>query len=93
MFNIIWYLSVQLRRFSEFRNDIYGILLKVLIDRLKKFEFDGVVYREVMFIFFLFVEYLLIEFGKELKFVIDVIVDVGKRLKDIKEQCLLCFFY
>lgn len=82
--NIIWYLSAQPRRFSELKSDIYGISPKVLTDRLKRLEADGVVHREVMPTSPPTVEYSLTELGKELKPAIDAIVDVGKRLKDIK---------
>jgi len=83
--NIIWYLSEQPRRFSELKNDIHGISSKVLTDRLKRLEAEGVVNREVMPTSPPTVEYSLTELGKELKPAIDAIVDVGHRLKQIKK--------
>ncbi|WP_445354470.1 winged helix-turn-helix transcriptional regulator [Microbulbifer sp. EKSA008] len=82
--NIIWYLSEQPRRFSELKNDIHGISPKVLTDRLKKLESRGVVHREVMSTSPPSVEYSLTELGGELKPAIEAIVDVGRRLKDVK---------
>jgi DNA-binding HxlR family transcriptional regulator len=82
--NIIWYLGEQPRRFSEIKHDIYKISPKVLTDRLKKLEASGVVHREVMPTSPPTVEYSLTELGKELKPAIEAIVDVGRRLKELK---------
>jgi DNA-binding HxlR family transcriptional regulator len=82
--NIIWYLGEQPRRFSEIKHDIYKISPKVLTDRLKKLETSGVVHREVMPTSPPTVEYSLTELGKELKPAIEAIVDVGRRLKELK---------
>jgi DNA-binding HxlR family transcriptional regulator len=83
--NIIWYLGEQPRRFSEIKHDIYKISPKVLTDRLKKLEASGVVHRKVMPTSPPTVEYSLTELGKELKPAIEAIVDVGRRLKELKK--------
>ena len=82
--NIIWYLSKQSRRFSELKDDIRGISAKVLTQRLKKLEAEGIVHREVVPTSPPTVEYSLTELGMELKPAIQSIADVGRRLKEIK---------
>ena len=78
--NIIWYLSKEARRFSELKEDVVGISPKMLAQRLKKLEADGIVLRTVMPTSPPTVEYSLTELGLELKPVIDAIIDVGHRL-------------
>ncbi|MGH1441415.1 MAG: winged helix-turn-helix transcriptional regulator [Cellvibrionaceae bacterium] len=82
--NIIWYLSSQPRRFSELKSDLGSISPKVLTQRLKKLEAEGVINREVMPTSPPTVEYSLTSLGNELKPAIEAIVDVGKRLKELK---------
>jgi len=82
--NIIWYLSLQSRRFSELKSDLGSVSPKVLTQRLKKLEKDGVINREVMPTSPPTVEYSLTPLGNELKPAIEAIVDVGKRLKELK---------
>jgi len=81
---IIWYLSMNPRRFSELKDDIQGISAKVLTARLKKLEADGVIHRNVMPTSPPTVEYSLSELGLELKPAIEAIVAVGHRLKKMK---------
>lgn len=83
--NIIWYLSAHPRRFSELKSDIDGISPKVLTNKLKRLEADGIVHREVMPTSPPTVEYSLTELGHELKPALDAIADVGHRLKQLKE--------
>ncbi len=82
--NIIWYLSAQSRRFSELKDDLQGISPKVLTQRLKKLEAEGVVNREVMPTSPPTVEYSLTPLGNELKPAIEAIVEVGHKLKRLK---------
>ena len=82
--NIIWYLSVHPRRFSELQGDLVKISAKVLMVRLRRLEKDGVVIREVKPTSPPTVEYSLSELGRELIPVIKAIVDVGHRLKELK---------
>ncbi|MGH1485837.1 MAG: winged helix-turn-helix transcriptional regulator [Cellvibrionaceae bacterium] len=83
--NIIWYLSEHPRRFSELKKDVQGISPKVLTDRLKKLELEGVINRKVMPTSPPTVEYSLTELGKELKPAIEAIASVGHRLKALKQ--------
>lgn len=82
--NIIWYLSKNPRRFTELKSDISGISAKMLTQRLKRLEADGVVLRKVMPTSPPTVEYRLTELGLELKPAIEAIANVGHRLKKIR---------
>jgi len=86
--NIIWYLSGTPRRFSELKRDLAGISGKVLTTRLRKLERDGVVTRRVEPTSPPTVTYELTELGRELRPVIDAIIDVGLRLKSAKQARL-----
>jgi len=82
---IIWYLSLNPRRFSELKDDLQGVSAKVLTARLKKLEAEGVVHREVQPTSPPTVEYSLTELGLELKPAIEAIVAVGHRLKKLNK--------
>lgn len=82
--NIIWYLSKSPRRFTELKSDIAGISAKMLTQRLKRLEADGVVRRQVMPTSPPTVEYSLTELGLELKPAIEAIAGVGHRIKQIR---------
>lgn len=84
--NIIWYLSKEPRCFSDLKSDVQGISSKVLTQRLRKLEDDGIVLRKVMPTSPPTVEYRLTEIGKELKPAIEAIADVGRRLKEIRGE-------
>src|SRR4051812_45944635 len=79
--NVIWYLSVQPRRFGELRVDIPQISARVLSARLRELEAKGVVIRRVMPTSPPSVEYELSDLGRELVPVIRAIVEVGTKLK------------
>lgn len=79
--NIIWYLSQGPRRFSELKEDLKTISPKVLTDKLKKMETDGLVERSVQPTSPPTVEYSLTPLGQELRPVLDAIVNVGEKLK------------
>ena len=79
--NILWYLSGGPRRFSELRSDIPPISAKMLTQRLRDMEADGLVTRTVMPTSPPSVDYALTELGQELVPAIAAIVDVGARLK------------
>ena len=83
--NIIWYLGISPRRFTELKSDVQGISAKVLTQRLKKLEEDGVVHRHVMSTSPPTVEYSLTDLGGELMPAIKAIADVGHRLKRIQK--------
>jgi DNA-binding HxlR family transcriptional regulator len=80
--NVIWYLSVQPRRFGELRVDIPRISARVLSARLRELEAKGVVSREVVASTPPSVEYSLTDLGRELVPAIAAIVEVGRKLKD-----------
>lgn len=82
--NIIWYLSQAPRRFSELKYDLQGISAKVLAERLKRLEQDGIVLRASVASSPPTVEYRLSPLGLELKPAIEAIVSVGERLKQMK---------
>ena len=83
--NIIWYLSQNPRRFSELKDDLKTISPKVLTDKLKKMERDGIIERKVQPTSPPTVEYSLTNLGHELRPVLDAIVSVGDRLKKFKK--------
>lgn len=82
--NVIWYLSGGPRRFSELRADIPAISAKVLTQRLRDMEENGLVTRTVMPTSPPSVDYALTDLGQELVPAIAAIVDVGARLKQRK---------
>jgi DNA-binding HxlR family transcriptional regulator len=82
--NVIWYLSGGPRRFSELRADIPAISAKVLTQRLRDMEENGLLTRTVMPTSPPSVDYALTDLGQELVPAIAAIVDVGARLKQRK---------
>lgn len=78
--NVIWYLRLAPRRFSELMADIPGVSPKVFSSRLKRLEQDGVVARQVMPTSPPTVEYSLTDLGHELTPAIEAIVQVGHKL-------------
>jgi DNA-binding HxlR family transcriptional regulator len=84
--NIIWYLAGGPRRFSELRVDIPPISAKVLTERLRQLEEQGVVQRNVMPTSPPSVEYALTDLGAELLPAIKAIAAVSKKLRQRKTQ-------
>ena len=84
--NVIWYLSKRARRFTELKSDISGISAKILTQRLRRLEMDGVVQRNVMPTSPPTVEYRLTSLGLELKPAIEAIAGVGHRIKEIRNK-------
>lgn len=84
--NIIWYLAGGPRRFSELRGDIPPISAKVLTERLRQLEEQGVVQRNVMPTSPPSVEYALTDLGAELLPAIKAIAAVSKKLRQRKTQ-------
>jgi len=64
---ILWYLRDGELRFNELQKSIYGITQKMLIQKLRELEEDGIVHREVYPVVPPKVEYSLTEYGKTLK--------------------------
>jgi len=83
--NIIWYLDDGPRRFSDLKRDITGISSKVLTTRLRKLERDGTVLRKVEPTSPPTVTYELTEHGRDLRPVIDAIIEVGYKLKESRQ--------
>jgi DNA-binding HxlR family transcriptional regulator len=79
--NVIWYLSVEPRRFGELRHDIPRISARVLSARLRELEARGLVTRRVLDTSPPSAEYALTALGRELLPAIKAIVDVGLKLK------------
>jgi len=82
--NIFWYLKAGPRRFSELRDDIGGISPKVLTQRLRHLEENGLVLRTVMPTSPPTVEYSLTDLGAELRPAIEAIGRVGSKLRKKK---------
>lgn len=64
---IIWYLKDEKKRFSELEKLLPNATQKMLIQKLRELEMDGLVYREVYPVVPPKVEYSLTEYGKTLK--------------------------
>lgn len=79
--NAIWYLSAGPRRFSELKADMTPISAKVLSQRLREMEENGIVARRVVPTSPPSVEYELTPLGAELLPAIRAIADVGMKLK------------
>jgi len=64
---ILWYLRSDKKRFNELQKSIYGITQKMLIQKLRELEQDGIVHREVYPVVPPKVEYSLTSYGETLK--------------------------
>jgi len=64
---ILWYLRDGEKRFNELQKSIYGITQKMLIQKLRELEVDGIVHREVYPVVPPKVEYSLTQYGGTLK--------------------------
>jgi len=64
---ILWYLRDEKKRFNELQKSIYGITQKMLIQKLRELEQDGIVHREVYPVVPPKVEYSLTSYGETLK--------------------------
>lgn len=79
--NIIWYLSGGPRRFTELKDDLKTIAPKVLSDKLKKMEMDGIVERKIQVTSPPTVEYSLTPLGEEFLPILRSIAQLGNKLK------------
>lgn len=84
--NIVWHLSGGPRRFGELQKDIARISPKMLTARLRTLEGKAVITRAVTDTSPPSVEYSLSALGQELIPVIDAIVKVGTRLRNVSQQ-------
>ena len=64
---ILWYLRAEKKRFSELQKMLPRTTQKMLIQKLRELEEDGIVHREVYPVVPPKVEYSLTEYGKSLK--------------------------
>ncbi len=64
---IIWYLKDEKKRFNELQKLLPRATQKMLIQKLRELENDGIVHREVYPVVPPKVEYSLTEYGKSLK--------------------------
>ena len=78
---ILYYLSVQPRRFGDLKRDLGTVSAKVLTTRLRELEELGVVNRKVMPTSPPTVEYSLTALGLKFKPVLGAIVEVSKELQ------------
>jgi len=79
--NILWYLKHQPRRFSELRGDLPGISSKVLAQRLRRLEEDGLVARLRARSSPVSIEYSLTDLGLDIQPALAVLVIVGEKIK------------
>ena len=79
---ILWYLRSEQKRFSELQKLIPNATQKMLIQKLREFEIDGLVHREVYPVVPPKVEYSLTEYGKSLKPILKQLYLWGEIHKD-----------
>lgn len=79
---ILWYLGNRPRRFSELKRDLGGISAKVLTQRLRRLEADGLVAKEHKRTSPPSIEYALTDLGLELQPALSALVRVGRKLKE-----------
>jgi len=84
--NILWYLSHQPRRFGELKQDLIGISSKVLAQRLRRLENEGLVMRRQLNTSPPSVEYSLTTLGADLQPALAVLVAVGYKIKHRRAQ-------
>lgn len=82
--HVVWNLTGGPRRFGELRADIPQISAKVLSARLRAMETSGVVSRTVRPTSPPSVEYALTELGAELVPLIEMMVNVGTKLRALQ---------
>jgi len=79
---ILWYLRSEQKRFSELQKLIPNATQKMLIQKLRELEIDGLVHREVYPVVPPKVEYSLTEYGKSLKPILKQLYLWGEIHKD-----------
>ena len=83
---ILWYLRSEQKRFSELQKLIPNATQKMLIQKLRELEIDGLVHREVYPVVPPKVEYSLTEYGKSLKPILKQLYLWGEIHKDKTTQ-------
>jgi DNA-binding HxlR family transcriptional regulator len=84
--DVIWYLRDGERCFTELEHDLRGVSAKMLTNRLRKLEREGVVERAKKATSPPTVWYALTPLGQELVQALTVVVDIGHRLKQTREN-------
>ena len=79
---ILWYLKDEKKRFNELQKSIYGITQKMLIQKLRDLEKEGIVHREVFPVVPPKVEYSLTAYGKTLKPILKQLYFWGEEHRD-----------
>lgn len=78
---ILWFLQCGPRRFGDLRRDLGAISPKVLTQRLRAMESQGLVSRRRLPTFPVQVEYCLTEFGREFEPVLAAMIKVAGRVR------------
>jgi DNA-binding HxlR family transcriptional regulator len=84
--DVIWYLGEGERCFTELEHDLRGVSAKMLSARLRKLQRDGIVVRAKRATSPPTVWYALSPLGQELAQALTVIVGIGHRLKQARDQ-------
>jgi DNA-binding HxlR family transcriptional regulator len=84
--DVIWYLREGERCFTELEHDLRGVSAKMLTARLRKLEREGVVVRLKKATSPPTVWYALTPIGQELVQALGTVVDIGYRLKQMREN-------
>lgn len=79
---ILWYLRSETKRFNELQKLMPRITQKMLIQKLRELESDGVVHREVYPVVPPKVEYSLTEYGLTLKPILKQLYLWGEKHKE-----------
>jgi DNA-binding HxlR family transcriptional regulator len=79
--DVIWYLREGKRCFTELQSDLKGVSAKMLTNRLRKLERDGVIARFSKATSPPTVWYELTPVGQELSVALASVVDIAQRLK------------
>jgi len=79
---IIWFLGQGPRRFGDLRRDLGSVSTKVLTDRLRTMETQGVIARTTLPTTPVQVEYSLTPLGREFEPVLAAMTKVAERLRD-----------
>ena len=82
---ILYYLKTGPQRFGELRRSAPGITQKMLTDRLRELERDGVVHREVYPEVPPKVEYSLTTYGQTLRPLLQMMADWGEQHRRVSD--------
>lgn len=83
---ILWYLRAEKKRFNELQKLLPNTTQKMLIQKLRELEEDGIVKREVYHVVPPKVEYSLTQYGETLKPILKQLYLWGEKHKELKNQ-------